>query len=92
MDDKKKDWLEYKINVDKGGKFKVNFRIASAKDSFPLGITSKIDKKEFILQGTGNWQNWETYTKDIDIRSGESVITISGVDVNINWFELIPFN
>ncbi|MBN2617032.1 MAG: family 16 glycosylhydrolase [Spirochaetales bacterium] len=82
------NWLKYKVITTASGTYKINLRVASATKNNPLVIKTELGSAEIEYKGSGDWQNWETISNEIELPSGESEIIISAVDVNLNWFEL----
>lgn len=82
------NWLKYKIIVDEPGIYKIRYRVASELENNPIQLKSELGKSNLIFKGSGNWQNWESIDDEIELPKGNSVLTLSAVDVNINWIEL----
>lgn len=82
------NWLKYRLKVDKPGLYTIRYRVASEKQNMPIQAESDIDISKVIYEGSGDWQNWESIENQVKLPEGESILTISAVDVNINWIEL----
>lgn len=82
------DWLKYLLDVDTAGTYTISYRVASERSDLPLKAESELGSDTNTFDGTGAWQSWTTVTGEIDLPQGESFLTLSAVDVNINWIEL----
>jgi endoglucanase Acf2 len=83
------EWLEYTINVSQSGKYKMNYRYASADNSagpFHLELNGQVVSADINVDGTGSWSNWATDSvSNIDLLAGEHVlrVAISGGGFNL---------
>ncbi len=84
------DWLEYNVDVNQGGMYPLDFRIASTRNS---GLDVYVDGELKLSQNfanTGGWQVWQTFHSSINLEGGKHklrlVATSSGF--NINWIEV----
>jgi hypothetical protein len=84
------DWLEYSVDVNQGGMYLLDFRIASTQSS---GMDIYVDGEKrgtANFTNTGGWQVWNTFHNSINLESGKHklriVATSSGF--NINWIEV----
>jgi beta-glucosidase-like glycosyl hydrolase len=85
------DWMDYKVNVPKTGKYVVSLRVASptgATSAFQLNNSSSV-LSSFDIPNTGGWQNWKTIAKEITLNEGVQTIRIfvESPGWNINWIE-----
>jgi aryl-phospho-beta-D-glucosidase BglC (GH1 family) len=82
-------WLEYHVNVQATGKYRVEYRVASPYD------TAKVDFRvngatlaTTLIPNTGNGQTWTTVTDEVTLNAGEQTIRLYAGDSiwHINWF------
>lgn len=86
------DWMEYKVFVDKPGKYDVNYKVA---------VNSGMGEVEFVANGkvlattqlpsTGGWNNWSTVTDTLKFsEAGEYTVRLNVTQGgwNFDWFEL----
>jgi beta-glucanase (GH16 family) len=86
------EWLEYQVNVQSSGIYKVDLRIASESNGGSLYIEfDGVDKTGPItFDSTGGWQDWETVrTKNISLNAGVQTIRVVMTDsaFNLNHIE-----
>ncbi len=88
------EWLKYSVNVNKPGRYVVDFNIASAQSTGSLMI--KLDNKDIFntpvkVPSTGSWTAWDMFTSDTTtiISSGEYTLQflITGAAFNIDNME-----
>jgi hypothetical protein len=84
------DWLEYNIDVNQGGMFPLDFRIAGTQYS---GMDIYVDGEKKLSQNftsTGGWQVWETFHNTINLESGKHKLKLvaTAAGFNINWIEV----
>tara|TARA_X000000368_G_scaffold241863_2_gene191077 strand:- start:2170 stop:4632 length:2463 start_codon:yes stop_codon:yes gene_type:complete len=85
------DWVEYTINIPSDGTYLIEYRLASAVDSF--GFTNTIGGVVVDTQtllSTGDWQSWITQSAEVDLLAGEQLMRLDflGGAININWIKL----
>ena len=85
------DWVEYTINIPSDGTYLIEYRLASAVDSF--GFTNTIGGVVVDTQSllsTGDWQNWITQSAEVNLSAGEQLMRLDflGGAININWIKL----
>lgn len=85
-------WLEYYVDVEQAGVYRMRARVACNGDRVKLGIQADGTLQTTLDEplGTGGWQNWDT-TQDVFITlpAGRTMIHLdfqSG-NVNLNWIE-----
>ena len=97
------DTVAYMLMVDKTGKYRVDFRLASANSIglLRLGFKNVIGKlnlnnisnKKVTISTpyTGGWQNWETVSAEIDLQAGlyQMDLTVIRPEFNINWVDFV---
>jgi hypothetical protein len=89
------DWLDYKVNVQTAGTYRIQYRVASQagggsiqlkKDSAILATTA--------VPATGDWQIWTTINDSAVLAAGEQTLRIQ-VPVggyNLNWISFTSAN
>ncbi len=85
------DRLEYKINVENAGTYTLDLRLATALNSRSLNIL--LDGNPLYTQtidSTGGWQSWNTFSRQVQLPSGNHTLSIEVMtdDININWLEI----
>lgn len=82
------DWLDYKVNVQTAGAYKVEFRVASQT----AGGAIELRKDAAVLGGvtvpvTGAWQTWTTVSDTVDLTAGEQTlrVQVAAAGFNLNW-------
>jgi len=85
------DYVEYIINIPSDGTYLIEYRLASAVDSFGFdtsigGIV--VDTQELLA--TGDWQNWITQSAEVELVAGEQTMRLDflGGAINVNWIRL----
>lgn len=83
----KGEWLEYTVDVQSPGKYKVNARISSGANGgkFVLAPPEGFPLSQITCPPTGGWQNWITVPAGCTLSPGEQTIrlTVTQGDVNI---------
>jgi len=89
------DYLEYKVEIKQEGSYDLHYRVASLNASGGLrvmlideqGTEKTIDTPRF--SATGGWQNWQTFTSQIELIPGFYTlrIVVARAPFNINWIE-----
>jgi beta-glucanase (GH16 family) len=91
------EWLEYTVNVQSEGYYKLNIRAASASGAGSLRLHSDCEVLGNIyIPNTGGWQNWQTFTlNNIFLKQGEQVLKVqflNGGEINLNYIQFEPMN
>lgn len=88
-------YMEFKLNVKKGGKYKVNLRFSSPYGTGGARILLN-GKEQCVWENTvktGDWQKWETAENvtTIELPEGEQTLKVVslGGHFNINYIDLI---
>ncbi len=84
------DSLTYAINVPAAGTYTIDFRVASM-DGSSFSVSSKGQAlTKVTVPNTGDWQEWTTVSKDVELEAGNQdlVITATGDGWNINWIDV----
>jgi endo-1,3(4)-beta-glucanase len=76
------EWVEYTIDVQNSGNYKMDFRYASANSNgggpFHISLDGKVISEEITVPGTGGWDRWATKTiNNLPFPSGSHVLRIS---------------
>ncbi len=89
------DFLEYNVEIKQEGNYDLHYRIASLNASGGLrvilideeGSEKIIDAPSF--SATGGWQEWQTFTSQIELTPGFYTlrIVITRAPFNLNWIE-----
>jgi hypothetical protein len=85
------DWMEYSVNIDQGGKYRVEFRVASATGNGKLELRkSSTVLSAMQVNATGGLQKWTTIADTINIASGKQILRLHAVagGWNINWINM----
>ncbi len=87
----KGDWLKYKVNVKKSGKYTVELRVASPRTTGKLQV--KVGNKvlsNIRIPNTKGWQKWKTVKGELILNKGQQTLELfaNGSGFNINWFKL----
>ena len=88
-------YMEFKLNVKKGGKYKVSIRFSSPQGSGGARILLN-GKEQYVWENTvktGDWQKWETAENvtTIELPEGEQILRFvsKGGYFNINYVDLV---
>jgi hypothetical protein len=85
------DYVEYGINIPSDGTYLIEYRLASAVDSFGFetSIGGVVVDTQSLLS-TGDWQNWITQSAEVDLVAGEQTMRLDflGGAINVNWIRL----
>jgi len=84
------DWAEYKIQVEKGGTFRLSARVAGTDPGKMDFLVGNQVKASLNTPTTGGWQTWTTVTTSIEIDPGEHILkmVIKDAGFNINWISI----
>lgn len=84
------EWVEYTIDVQNSGNYKMDFRYASANSNgggpFHLELDGKVIGEEITVPSTGGWDRWATKTvSNLPIPAGSHVLRVafSGGEFNL---------
>jgi endoglucanase len=89
------DWMEYSVNIDQGGKYRVEFRVASATGNGKLELRKSTTVLSAMpVNATGGIQKWTTIADTINIASGKQTLRLHAVagGWNVNWINLVYIN
>ncbi len=86
------DWMDYSVNIDQGGRYRVEFRVASATGNGKLELRKSATVLSAMqVNATGGIQKWTTIADTISIASGKQTLRVQAVagGWNINWINLV---
>jgi aryl-phospho-beta-D-glucosidase BglC (GH1 family) len=74
------EWIEYSVNVQSAGNYRVTARIASQNGGGKLGISFDGSKKaQLVVPKTTDWTNFEEVSSTVQLEAGEHILRI-GID------------
>ena len=91
------EWLRYTVTVIKQGKYRIDFRVASAGQggTFHLEMNGVNVTGILTVPDTGGWQSWVTVSKTVTLAAGTQVARLvmdtRGV-VAVGNFDYMQFN
>jgi len=89
------DWMDYSVNIEQGGKYRVEYRVASAAGKGKLELRkSATVLSAMTIEATGSLQKWATIADTINIASGKQTLRLHAVagGWNVNWINLVYIN
>ncbi len=89
------DWMEYKVNVQSSGTYKVEYRVASPNAIGKIDFRSGNDVVRTVsVPDTGGWQAWTTASVHINLHAGLQMIQIyaNSGGFNLNWLRFTLVN
>ncbi|WP_315070065.1 discoidin domain-containing protein [uncultured Clostridium sp.] len=89
------DWMDYSVNVQTAGTYKVEFNVASPYSSTKLQLlqgTKELTTLE--IPNTGGWQNWQTISTSVTLNAGTQTLRVVGATNgwNFNWMNFTLLN
>ncbi|MFN6943946.1 MAG: Ig-like domain-containing protein [Cytophagaceae bacterium] len=89
------EWLEYTVNVNSAGRYKLDVRVASINTgrTFHILMDGENISGTLVVPNTGGWQNWQTITvNDVNLSAGQKImrIVMGGDGFNINHVTFSP--
>lgn len=88
-------WVEYGVNVEKAGKYRLYSRTAGWGSNF----TFKLDDKEIgrtpVEMWTADWDKWTTLAPvDVQLTEGKHILRVECPfgSCNVNWFRFVPIS
>lgn len=85
------DWMDYKVDVEKGGEYQVTLRVASPIDNNEASIFLDSEHlTDITLDPTSNWKDYQSYSGVITLSEGIHMLRLlskSG-DYTVNWIQL----
>ncbi|WP_375417135.1 carbohydrate-binding protein [uncultured Hymenobacter sp.] len=84
------DWLDYKVNVQTAGTYKVDFRVASAVGNARLELRNSAGTVlgSISVGNTGGWQSWQTLSVNVSLPAGAQTLRLfaaASTGCNVNW-------
>ncbi|SEN29880.1 glycosyl hydrolase [Lihuaxuella thermophila] len=89
------DWMDYKVNVQTTGGYKIEYRVASTGTSGQIQLKSGSNVLATTnVPNTGGWQNWTTVQATVQLNAGVQTLRLhaGGGGFNINWINFTPDN
>ena len=87
------DWLDYSLNIQKSGNYRVEFRVASAVagGKFELRKSTGLVLSSLTIKTTGGSQKWVTIADTINLAAGKQTLRLQAMTGgwNINWINLV---
>ena len=90
------DFTKYKVDVREGGNFVVECRVATLRDNASFSLELRNDETvvryaTLSFNSTGDWQNWQTVTKEWELESGKYTLVFKPLDseFNLNWLNFV---
>ena len=90
------EWLEYSVNVQTGGNYDMDLRVACNGDgrTISLAMDGTPFASNVAIPNTTGWQTWATTSvKNISLTAGQKVmrVTVGATDyVNLNYVKFTP--
>lgn len=88
-------WVAFDVQVNKTGKYKISYRIASITGDGGVQLTSDKDSKKdnWVIDSfpkTGGWQHWKTLSHVVQLHEGNQRLTFKSTQSgwNLNWIEI----
>ena len=85
------DWMTYKVNVLTTGKYLVEFRVAANNANTKMELFSGATSLGLLTipNATGGWQNWQTFSMNVELTEGIQVLKFVArtAGFNINWMK-----
>ncbi|MFN8239722.1 MAG: carbohydrate-binding protein [Bacteroidales bacterium] len=90
------DYLDYLVNVPKGGEYLFTFRLASIYNNGRISIRISTDGNSFqelgvlAVENTGGWQTWSTQGMRLNLPAGNIKLRLysQAGEYNINWINI----
>ncbi len=83
------DWVDYSLNVDKTGTYRVEFRVAagSGTKTFELRKATAAVITSQTFDATGGMQKWTTIADTIELKAGKQTVRLQSLASgwNLNW-------
>ena len=86
------DWMDYSINVEKAGNYRVEYRVASSQGGgkFELRKPTGFVLSSNVVGATGGSQKWVTVADTINLASSKQTVRLQSIagGWNINWINM----
>lgn len=90
------EWLEYTVDVQQSGTYRMDARLASQTIGGAFHIESDgVDLTGIVaVPATGGWQSWVTVSTEFELQAGEQVLrfandSLPGLEFNFNSLEFV---
>lgn len=72
------EWLNYSIGVPFDGRYRLDIVMATPRNDRRISIEfdSVNETGPLTLPNTGGWKNWQTFSAEVDLNSGEQVMRL----------------
>lgn len=85
------DWMTYKVNVLKTGKYLAEFRVAANVANTRMELMTGTTSVGILTipNATGGWQSWQTFSMNIELTEGIQVLRFVArtAGFNLNWMK-----
>ena len=89
------DYVDYEIDVEQTGTYAVQYRTAAESEIGAIQLLRRNEEDEFLplhtasFFPTGDWQNWNTTTKNVALLGGRYTlrVLINQGGFNFNWLD-----
>ena len=84
------DWMDYDVDVDKAGEYKVEFRVAALNSNISFNLKKGSTTLTNVNSAaTGGWQTWKTVSRTVTLSAGKQTLRVqaTGGGWNINWMK-----
>lgn len=87
------DWLDYSLNIQQSGSYRVEFRVASSvgNGKFELRKATGLALSSNTISSTGGLQKWVTISDTINLATGKQTLRLQAITGgwNINWINFV---
>lgn len=90
------EWLEYTIQVEQAGAYRLRARTArgqSGTRSVRFSFDGVDKTGNLVVPGTGNWESYTTVESGrFELAAGEQIlrVDVTSAGFNLNWIEIVP--
>lgn len=89
------DYLEYLINVQEEGTYKLEVRVACESNAGKLAFQQLTKDGDLLhevqvdVPVTGGWQDWQTVSVNMELNAGRGILKVKVLDpeFNFNWYQ-----
>lgn len=89
------DWMDYTVNVQTAGTYKVEFNVSSPYPSTKLLLLQGTRELSTVeIPNTGGWQDWQTVSTSVTLNAGTQTLRVKAATNgwNFNWMNLVLSN
>lgn len=90
------DFAKYEVDIRESGNYMIECRVATIRNNASFSLELRNDETverytSFSFSSTGDWQNWQTVTKDWELESGKYTLVFKPLDseFNLNWLNFV---